>query len=191
MGLAAPALPQDVSAPCRLCEPRRSGAEEKPASAGQPRVEAGLDFDRLIIAGAGDGSAELDAGRHAQRQRLDQRDQRPGDGRRGGDSRRARPAGSDRPSRADRTCTASAAARSASNRSAPTCRAAAARFATAGSSFRFGGVLQLVGRRRRRFSRRRADQRRISLSARESLRNGAMLNGPVTMSLSKAVSGQG
>jgi hypothetical protein len=59
MGLAAPALPQDVQAPCRLCDPATSSIEDDPAAPLSLDVEAELDFDRLILAGAGSGSAEL------------------------------------------------------------------------------------------------------------------------------------
>ncbi|MFL6737971.1 MAG: DUF4402 domain-containing protein [Sphingomicrobium sp.] len=61
MAFAAPALPQDVTAPCQLCSPDERLAEEKPAKPVTLDVEAKLDFDRLILAGAGDGSAELGA----------------------------------------------------------------------------------------------------------------------------------
>lgn len=59
LGLAAPALPQDVSAPCRLCDPSKQGADDKPTAPVTLSVETRLDFDRLILAGSGDGSAEL------------------------------------------------------------------------------------------------------------------------------------
>ena len=59
LGLSAPALPQDVTAPCSLCEPKPAVAEDKPATPVRLDVEVNLDFDRLILAGAGDGSAEL------------------------------------------------------------------------------------------------------------------------------------
>lgn len=64
MGIAAPANPQDVSAPCRLCDSAPAD-DEKPATPVSLDVEASLDFDRLILAGAGEGSAELapDGGR--------------------------------------------------------------------------------------------------------------------------------
>lgn len=58
-GLAAPAMPQDVQAPCRLCETGSGLSEEKPATPIRLDVEATLDFDRLIVAGSGHGSAEL------------------------------------------------------------------------------------------------------------------------------------
>ena len=53
MGLAAPALPQDVTAPCRLCAPSAAVVEDKPAAPVSLDVEASLDFDRLILAGRG------------------------------------------------------------------------------------------------------------------------------------------
>jgi len=64
LGLAAPALPQDVSAPCRLCDTAAS-KDEQPAAPVSLDVEASLDFDRLILAGKGEGSAQLspDGGR--------------------------------------------------------------------------------------------------------------------------------
>jgi Domain of unknown function (DUF4402) len=64
MGFAAPALPQDVGAPCRLCD-SPVPTDEKPAAPISLDVEASLDFDRLILAGKGEGSAQLspDGGR--------------------------------------------------------------------------------------------------------------------------------
>jgi len=59
LGLAAPALPQDVSAPCALCESGSDTAKDKPATPVTLDVEAKLDFDQIILAGAGAGSAEL------------------------------------------------------------------------------------------------------------------------------------
>jgi hypothetical protein len=59
LGFAAPALPQDVTAPCSLCQPDRESKEEKPATPVSLAVEVNLDFDRLVLTGAGDGSAEL------------------------------------------------------------------------------------------------------------------------------------
>jgi Domain of unknown function (DUF4402) len=59
LATAAPALPQEVSAPCRLCGPSEQAPDEKPATPVSLDVEAKLDFDRLILSGAGDGSAEL------------------------------------------------------------------------------------------------------------------------------------
>ena len=58
-GIATPALPQDVQAPCRLCDTNSQSFEEKPATPISLDVEASLDFDQLILAGAGSGSAEL------------------------------------------------------------------------------------------------------------------------------------
>ena len=57
--LAAPALPQDVTAPCSLCAPAPSMADEKPAAPVKLDVEVNLDFDRLVLIGNGDGQAEL------------------------------------------------------------------------------------------------------------------------------------
>lgn len=59
LGFAAPASPQDVGAPCRLCNPEGKPAEEKPAAPVSLAVDAKLDFDRLILAGSGSGSAKL------------------------------------------------------------------------------------------------------------------------------------
>lgn len=59
LGFAAPAVSQDVEAPCSLCEPRDDTAPDKPAEPVKLQVEASLDFDRLILGGAGNGSAEL------------------------------------------------------------------------------------------------------------------------------------
>ena len=59
LGLAAPAMPQDVTAPCSLCAPAPAAADDKPATPVKLDVEVNLDFDRLVLAGGGDGSAEL------------------------------------------------------------------------------------------------------------------------------------
>lgn len=58
-GLAAPAQPQDVTAPCSLCSPDTRGEEDKPKTPVSLGVEVNLDFDRLIVSGVGGGSAEL------------------------------------------------------------------------------------------------------------------------------------
>ncbi len=58
-GIATPALPQDVQAPCRLCDVTAQSFEEKPATPISLDVEASLDFDQLILAGTGSGTAEL------------------------------------------------------------------------------------------------------------------------------------
>ena len=59
LGPAAPAVTQDVTAPCSLCAPKLEEAADKPANPVKLDVEVNLDFDRLVLAGAGDGSAEL------------------------------------------------------------------------------------------------------------------------------------
>jgi len=59
MSFAAPALPQDVTAPCSLCAPVPAATDQKPAAPVKLDVEVNLDFDRLVLAGSGDGSAEL------------------------------------------------------------------------------------------------------------------------------------
>jgi hypothetical protein len=60
LGFAAPALPQDVSAPCALCAPASGPVEDKPATPVSLSVETKLDFGQIILAGAGDGSAQLE-----------------------------------------------------------------------------------------------------------------------------------
>ncbi|MCF2514950.1 DUF4402 domain-containing protein [Sphingomonas sp. G124] len=58
-GLTAPAWPQDVTAPCRLCAPGDAVVASKPAVPVRLDVETSLDFDKLIQLGSGDGSFEL------------------------------------------------------------------------------------------------------------------------------------
>ena len=60
LGFAAPALPQDVMPPCALCAPASEAVEDKPATRVSLSVETKLDFGQLILAGAGDGSAQLE-----------------------------------------------------------------------------------------------------------------------------------
>lgn len=57
--IAAPALPQDAIAPCRLCNSQDGERAAKPKAPVSLDVETSLDFDRLILAGSGEGSAEL------------------------------------------------------------------------------------------------------------------------------------
>ena len=66
LGLAAPAMPQDVAVPCALCGPGSAAAEDKPATPVSLSVETRLDFGQIILAGSGDGSAQLepDGGRN-------------------------------------------------------------------------------------------------------------------------------
>lgn len=59
IGLAAPVLPQDVVAPCRLCSPDGATEEAKPKEPVRLEVEASLDFDRLVTSGSGSGTAQL------------------------------------------------------------------------------------------------------------------------------------
>lgn len=59
IGFAAPALPQDVTAPCSLCTPAAPATADQPATPVNLDVEVNLDFDRLVLDGSGDGSAEL------------------------------------------------------------------------------------------------------------------------------------
>ena len=58
-GLVAPAPAQEVAAPCLLCSPADGSADEQPAEPVKLAVEARLDFDQLILAGSGEGSAEI------------------------------------------------------------------------------------------------------------------------------------
>ena len=58
-GFAAPAPAQDVAAPCLLCSPSEGTVEDGPETPVTLDVAANLDFDRLILASAGPGSAEL------------------------------------------------------------------------------------------------------------------------------------
>ena len=59
IGISTPALPQDVQAPCNLCDSSTSFMEDEPAAPISLDVEASLDFDQLILAGTGLGTAEL------------------------------------------------------------------------------------------------------------------------------------
>ena len=59
LALAAPASSQDVGAPCQLCDTAPDQSDAKPATPVSLDVETSLDFDRLILAGAGAGSAEI------------------------------------------------------------------------------------------------------------------------------------
>ena len=59
LAVAAPASSQDAGAPCRLCAAAPDTGDAKPAAPVSLDVETSLDFDRLILAGAGDGSAEI------------------------------------------------------------------------------------------------------------------------------------
>jgi hypothetical protein len=59
LGLAAPAASQEAVAPCRLCDSNAAPSGDKPATPVRLDVETSLDFDRLILAGGGEGTAEL------------------------------------------------------------------------------------------------------------------------------------
>ena len=59
LAAAAPASSQDIAAPCRLCDAVTASGPDKPATPVTLAVETSLDFDRLILAGAGDGKAEI------------------------------------------------------------------------------------------------------------------------------------
>ena len=59
LAAAAPALSQDAGAPCRLCDGVPGAVDAKPATPVSLDVETSLDFDRLILVGAGEGSAEI------------------------------------------------------------------------------------------------------------------------------------
>ena len=56
---SAPASPQVLDAPCRLCSQEDDKVEDKPATPVSLDIETSLDFDRLILASQGIGSAEL------------------------------------------------------------------------------------------------------------------------------------
>ena len=58
-GFSVPASSQEAAAPCRLCDPATPSTEEKPAAPVSLDIQTSLDFDRLILAGAGEGSAAL------------------------------------------------------------------------------------------------------------------------------------
>ena len=59
LAAAAPASSQDVGAPCRLCDGTSRTDAPKPTAPVSLAIEASLDFDRLILAGAGEGSAAI------------------------------------------------------------------------------------------------------------------------------------
>lgn len=58
-GLSGPATAQETAAPCRLCDAKDPAASDRPATPVTLSIEASLDFDKLIYAGMGDGSAEI------------------------------------------------------------------------------------------------------------------------------------
>lgn len=58
-GTAAPAQSPDVRAPCRLCNLATTETGEPASAPVTLDVQTSLDFDRLILAGGGEGSAEL------------------------------------------------------------------------------------------------------------------------------------
>jgi hypothetical protein len=60
LGIAAPAMTQDVTAPCVLCGTAGETAEGKPATPVTLNVETRLDFGQIILASSGQGSAQLD-----------------------------------------------------------------------------------------------------------------------------------
>ena len=166
MGLAAPASPQDVTAPCRLCEPesidrpttsrpRRSASRSKPA----------LDFDQLILAGTGDGTAELvPDGTRSVSGSVTAISARAMVGEvvvRGEPGRLVRI----ELASSDRALSASPAARSASNRFAPTCRRRRGSIRQWPAELPIRRNCPRFGRRRRRVSRRCADRRRLFLVA--------------------------
>jgi hypothetical protein len=64
-GFAAPAISQDIAAPCQLCNRSGAAGEDGPVKPVTLDVETRLDFDRLILTGRGIGTAELrpDGGR--------------------------------------------------------------------------------------------------------------------------------
>ena len=59
LATAAPASSQDADAPCRLCDGASGAGDQRPATPVSLAVETSLDFDRLILVGAGEGSAEI------------------------------------------------------------------------------------------------------------------------------------
>jgi hypothetical protein len=59
LGTPAPALPQDVSAPCQLCDATGKPTDDKPKTPVSLDIETRLDFDRLVVTGAGEGRAEI------------------------------------------------------------------------------------------------------------------------------------
>jgi hypothetical protein len=58
-GSTAPAQSPGASAPCRLCDSGDASDSEVPAAPVTLDVQTSLDFDRLILVGSGEGSAEL------------------------------------------------------------------------------------------------------------------------------------
>ena len=56
---AVPSSAQELTAPCQLCTPSEDAGEERTATPVTLDVEAKLDFDRLVLAGTGIGSAEI------------------------------------------------------------------------------------------------------------------------------------
>lgn len=60
MGLAVPGAAQDAAVPCALCAPSQtSPVEDAPKTPLTVQVDTSLQFDRLIIASAGSGRAEI------------------------------------------------------------------------------------------------------------------------------------
>ena len=59
LGLAASALSSPVAAQCRLCTAPTSEPVADTAAPVALEVEANLDFDRIVLAGVGEGSATL------------------------------------------------------------------------------------------------------------------------------------
>lgn len=57
--VAAPTHAQTITAPCQLCQPERERLDQPPEQQVQLEVQTRLDFDQLILVGAGEGSAEL------------------------------------------------------------------------------------------------------------------------------------
>lgn len=59
LAFAVPASSQDAGVSCRLCAAPPSPGDTKPATPVSLDVEASLDFDRLVLAGSGEGSVEI------------------------------------------------------------------------------------------------------------------------------------
>lgn len=58
--VAAAATPWPAGAQCRLCEmPVTTRAEPDPSSEVRLQIESSIDFDRLVLFGAGDGAAVI------------------------------------------------------------------------------------------------------------------------------------
>nr|WP_294851330.1 DUF4402 domain-containing protein [uncultured Sphingomonas sp.] len=59
IGVCAPARSQEIEAPCQLCANKAASTVQGQSTPLTIRVDTSLVFDRLILAGAGSGTAEL------------------------------------------------------------------------------------------------------------------------------------